>query len=396
MRVLQLCPKPPVPAVDGGCLAMDAITKGLLSQGVDLKIFTLATHKHPFLSEKMDEEYLRKTGIVHVDIDTEPSAGGFLGSFFTGTSYLLDRFISETVHKRLTHLLQEEEFDIIHLEGLFIAGYIDLIRKYSKAKIVLRTHNVERDIWRSLASNSKGFKKIIQNHLASRLWDEEKEIWKKVDGIAAISALDSQVIQKHVDIPVKVFPFGLEHPGEYKPPVEPGSVFHLGAMDWEPNREGIKWFLKEIWPAVTKRHPQAKFHLAGRKMPLHYFNKSYPNVFTDGEVDSADHYMELKGIMVVPLLSSSGIRIKILEGMALGKTIVTTRAGIKGIEAEHGKHLMIAENSKEFVEYLDQCLEDKAFSEQIGRTAREFVLSKYLNNVISSQLIAFYNSLLGS
>jgi glycosyltransferase involved in cell wall biosynthesis len=172
-------------------------------------------------------------------------------------------------------------------------------------------------------------------------------------------------------------------------------VFHLGALDWLPNQEGLLWFLKEIWPVVHKDHPDTSFYIAGRNAPDFISRIDQPGVVFLGEVDDAYAFMNGKAIMVVPLLSGSGMRIKIIEGMALGKIIVSTPLGAEGIPVDHGENIMIAGSADGFVKVLDSLISDKDRCEEIGLNAVSFIKKNFDNLAIASSLIKFYEERLG-
>lgn len=98
--------------------------------------------------------------------------------------------------------------------------------------------------------------------------------------------------------------------------------------------------------------------------------------------------------MIVPLLSGSGVRVKIIEGMALGKVIITTSIGAEGLMVENGKNILIANTPEEFVAVLDKCVKTPDICTIIGENARNFVLLHHNNELITKQLIRFYESML--
>jgi glycosyltransferase involved in cell wall biosynthesis len=172
------------------------------------------------------------------------------------------------------------------------------------------------------------------------------------------------------------------------------TVFHIGALDWMPNQEGLQWFFDKVWDKILGKHPEVKFYLAGRNAPDHYSALAFRNVVFMGEVDDAYEFMRSKAVMVVPILSGSGMRIKIIEGMALGKAIVTTTIGTEGIETSHGKDIFIADEPAAFADAVCKLIEDKSFCLEIGKNARNFVTSQYDNHAISGSLVTFYQGLL--
>ena len=143
MKILQLCHKTPLPAIDGGCIAINNITQCLLDSGMDVKVVAVATPKHPFMVSAFSKSYLEKTRFESVYIDTTPHKIEALKTLFTGNSYQISRFYHKNMVNKLTQILKSETFDIIHIESIYMAPYIPLIRKYSKAKILMRLHNIE-------------------------------------------------------------------------------------------------------------------------------------------------------------------------------------------------------------------------------------------------------------
>ena len=151
MKVLQLCNKPPYPPVDGGTMAMNSITQGLLSRDCEVKVLTVKTDKHPVREERIGDDYLRQTGLeaVYVDLSVKPLPA--LGAMMCGESYHVKRYINPDFAAKLRQILQAEEFDVVHVESIFLTPYVPLIRKHSNAKVMLRAHNVEHLIWKRVA-----------------------------------------------------------------------------------------------------------------------------------------------------------------------------------------------------------------------------------------------------
>ena len=138
---------------------------------------------------------------------------------------------------RLIQLLSQEEFDIIQLESLFVTPYIATLRRYSKARIVLRSHNLEHVIQERIAQGERNIlKKPYRRYLARQLKAYEQEVLKQVDGVAAITDADALSMKEHGGkTPIITIPFGIK-PGEYggTRPSGPPIFFHLGSMDWMP------------------------------------------------------------------------------------------------------------------------------------------------------------------
>jgi glycosyltransferase involved in cell wall biosynthesis len=398
LTVLQLCNKPPYPSTDGGCIAMHRITSGLLKAGVQVKLLTIETHKHPLRRNELSQEYLEATGIESAFVDTRINLVDAFSALITDDSYNVSRFFTPDFDRLLIKTLRKQKFDIIHLESLFMTPYISTIRKYSKGKIVLRSHNLEHMIWQQLASGTRNFpKKTYLKILSRQLKKYETSVMNSVDGIAAITRED---VKKYLSFkcnkPLVSIPFGIDidkYPdsSEVKSPVE---FFHLGAMDWEPNVEGMKWFLEKVWPLVLKNEPTAILHLAGRNMPEWVLNGTYTNVRVQGEVDDAIAFMRNKAVMIVPLLTAGGIRVKILEAMALGKCVISTSIGANGISYLHNENILVADTAAEFAKAMLQMYKSHEQVQYIGKNARTLSENMYDNKLLTRDLINFYYSLI--
>lgn len=400
MKILQVCSKIPFPPKDGGSIAMDILTHGLINAGNQVHVLAVNTSKHFIKDEDIALEYQNKTKYQSVFIDTSIRPMDAFVNLFSNKSYNISRFYSLDFEKVLIELLQSKEYDVVHLETLWVTPYVDVIRKYSKAKIVLRSQNIEFMIWERLAQDtSNPIKKMYLKLLAKRLKTYEYDVLNKFDAIATITALDTVVYKKMgCTLPIIHIPFGIDLE-KYKIDIsnlEKPSVFHIGAMDWRPNADGIEWFLKNIWSQVHPKNSAIKLYLAGRNMPEWLLQFKMNNVVVVGEVADSHEFINSKSIMIVPLTSGGGMRVKIIEGMAFGKTIISTSVGAEGIEYEDGKNIVIANTEKEFEEAILKCLNDSNFADTIGKNARILVETKYDNQLICNKLSDFYNDLLNS
>lgn len=396
MKVLQLCNKPPYPSVDGGTLAMNSVTQGLLEAGCEVRVLSLCSDKHPVLESRMTEEYRRATRFeaVHIDLGIHPLDAGV--AVLCGESYHVKRFISKEFAKKLAQVLEEEQFDVVHVESIFMTPYVPIIRKHSCAKVVLRAHNVEHTIWRRVAQSERNpFKRWYLKHLSLTLGAYEREHLNDFDGVVCITANDErQLREMGCRKPMMAMPFGVMPETVAGVEEEPDSLFHIGSMDWMPNLEGVKWFLKQVWPMVHERMPQLTLYLAGRKMPDDLMRLEMDGVKVLGEVPDATYFITSKQINVVPLLSGSGIRVKIIEAMSAGKAVVTTTIGAEGIGCTDGKDVLIADTPEQFVEQLQRCVDNPEFRKQIGSNAARLITEQYSNKQLTQQLLAFYDKLL--
>jgi glycosyltransferase involved in cell wall biosynthesis len=301
---------------------------------------------------------------------------------------------------KLTEILTKEEFDIIHIESLYMSPYIPLIRKHSKAKILMRLHNIEHQIWERMADNERNpIMKLAYRVNAHQLKRVERKILHEVDGYMSISEPDYQYFHETApEVPGIVIPFGIDldnydmEDDDYIATDNP-ALFHLGSMNWSPNVEGIEWFLDEVWPEILTAHPNLTFALAGHDIPDRLRNRHDKNVTVVGAVPNANEFMMDYDIMIVPLLSGSGIRIKIVEAMALGRVVITTTIGAEGLDVQDGKHLFIANTPEEFVAVINKCVFMPDLCTIISENAQHYISVNHNNAVIAQKIEDFYKKI---
>jgi glycosyltransferase involved in cell wall biosynthesis len=379
---------------------MLTLSKGLLGAGHSVKVLCISTPKQPLELQVVPAELMEQTRMEGVFVDTSLNIVDAFTDLITADNYNISRFFSPDMDIRLIRLLTEETFDIVQLESLFMTPYIPTLRRYSKARIVLRSHNLEHVIQQRIAIGERNFlKRPYRQFLAKQLERYEMEVLDRVDGVAAISPADAEHFLGHgSSTPIVPIPFGVDlkdYPVPEEKAVAAPVFFHLGSMDWQPNEEGIRWLLNSVWPRVIKKRPQARLHLAGNKMPKDLIDLDIPGVMIQGRVRDAVAYMQKRQVMLVPLFSAGGMRVKIIEGMAMGRTIISTPIGAEGINYTDGKDVLLARTATEFVERILGLIDRPESVRAIGLAAHALVRDQYAEESIARDLIAFYQRLLG-
>lgn len=390
----MLCNKSPYPPREGGPMAMNSIVTGLLKAGHKVKVLAFNSEKYHISKKDIPETYRYKTGIELVDIDLRIKPLQALKNLMANKSYHVERFISPIFTKKLVETLQKEKFDIVQIEMIYMAPYIETIRSNSDAMIILRAHNVEHLIWDRIARKTIfPPKKWYLNHLVKTLKKYEMSVLDEVDGIAAITYRDAAFFRGKTSTPVIDIPYGV-NPDDFVPSYkvkDKPNFYHIGSMNWMPNEEGIKWFLNNVWGEFVKKEPDAQLYLAGRHMPQWLKKTKKQNVHIIGEVEDAQEFIRENDIAVVPLLSGSGIRIKIIESMAMGKTVITTMIGAEGIQYSEYENIIIADSASKMVETMRKMRKEPKEAERIGQNARKLIEYIYDNKKIIDRLLIFYD-----
>ena len=396
MKILQVCKKFPYPLKDGESIANTYISRAMHQQGCEVSLLAMNTSKHFVDIDSLPEDFDHYRQVDTVYIDNNISYLEALKHLILNKSYNVERFISSDKKKKLVQRLESETFDVIQLETAYLCPYIPVIRAHSKALIVMRAHNVEYEIWERMADNfSFGLRKWYFRHISRQLKRFEKEYIEKYDLLVTFTERDLHQYRKmgyHNGVHLSPIGLNLEH---YRSalamvPKPDHRIGFIGALDWMPNQEGLFWFMQFIWPLLATLNPEVELHIAGRNTPNEVSGLAGEKVIVHGEVPDALQYMKQFPLLIVPLCSGGGMRVKILEGMALGKLIVTTSLGAEGIQAVHGQHIIIADEPEDFAQAIHHYLDHPAELKKIGEAARQFVETHFDNKLIAVQLLEIY------
>jgi glycosyltransferase involved in cell wall biosynthesis len=390
VKVLLVSPKPPWPTVDGGTFAIARMAEGLAASGHRVRVLSAATSKHPGGG-------VVPPGIASesVTVDTSVRPLRLLASLPSGAPYATARFASAAFESRLEALLREESWDVVQLEGLGTYPLAGRIRRLSAASLVVRAHNVEHALFRERASRSKNPAAAAFLGLEARRVERlETETWRLAHGVAAISPEVAATCAEVVSAPVALVPVGVEVPDAPPPAGDPGSIVHLAAMDWWPNREGLAWFLAEAWPLVRRVRPQATLRLAGRGMSGFARQAAAVGVVVEGEVPDAAAFLRSGAILVVPLLSGSGVRVKVVEAMAQGRAVVATPRAIEGLgEVVPGEHLLVGDGAAGLAAALVRALDDPSLVAGLGKAGWRLAAERFSAPAVARLATSLYHSL---
>lgn len=398
-KVLIITNRVPYPLRDGGNLAMNGMIEGYHKSGWQVGLLSMNTSRHHVAHEQLSKLFGHLHSFEWVDVNNELKWTQMLKNYFFSTEpEHAKRFYNKEFRARLIEVLKSFKPDVVQVESVYLSTYLPDIRKYSHALTVLRIHNVEYQIWQGLAKKSKSrIKQIYLHNLTLRVRRFERRAWREYDLLLPITEKDAYLIARLEDVnDIMVAPFSIDI-DKIKPSDqhEKWVGYHIGAMDWIANKDGIHWFLEHAWPKIHRAVPKFEFYFAGRNMPDDLKKIDIPGVHCMDEVHSAEEFIADKKILIVPLWSAGGIRVKILEAMAAGKIVITTPVGIKGIEAKAGEHYLQARKPEEFAKAVKWCFDNKEAAEQMARHARDLVKEKYEHAKVIKSVTDEIETLLG-
>lgn len=395
MKVLQLMYKLPFPGHDGGEYSLKSSALGLSQQAeINLKILAMKTSKSD-LSENFSNN---KLDIEIIEVNTSINKFKLFYSLFQKESYIISRYYSKNFEKKIKSLIQSNDYDIIQLEHICLGVYIPIIKKYTEAKIIIREQNIEFKLWQSYRISSKNiFHRTYLQLQIKKLKAFEQKCLASSDGIIALTDIDSNEINNlNILVPKITIPIGYDFTNLNSMPQFKNNrikFYHLGSMDWLPNIQGIDWFLKEIFPKLNLNPNNYEIHLAGKKMPNYFKRRSNSSLLINDKIKNAIDFINEKDVLIVPLLSGSGIRVKIIEALANRKTVISTTIGAQGIPVEESG-IIIADTVEEFVFQIEKICNQPELIEILGNKGYNFAKTNYDNNILGRKMIRFYKSLI--
>lgn len=392
MRLLLLTKKIPFPLNDGESVAVHNMVAELHRLGITIDLLSFNTTKHYTDVEKYQSDLAIYNNIYTVDLDNSINKIDAFKNLFTKKSFHIERYDKAHFRHRLIQLLEYDDYDVIQMESIFLAPYIKDIRKRTSCPIVLRTHNIEHLIWKRIALQESGAKKIYLKEQSARLEEYEKKMWARFDSIVPMSEVDAHHIAPHTVAKVDIIPIFLE-PSKYEVDKAIHELSFIGSLDWMPNIEGLDWFLNEVWHKVLEQNPDVKLHIAGKNAPKRYSDLKTQGIDYVGKVDDAIRFINQYSIMIVPLKSGSGLRVKILEAMALGKVIISTSVGMEGIPAIPDEHYLLADSPEEFVAAILKSIEDTSLRLRLSRSSKELFNTHYRNDVNGEKFLKVYRAI---
>ena len=377
MKILIICHKSILKPLDGGSVASKKIYLDL-KKNYDTDVICLNNKKDNITENDFNYNIKKKFSLLKLT-----------KSLFSVNSYQADRFYSRNISKKITTIINKKKYEYILFEGVFPAVYLEDIQKKCNCKTIIRTHNIEHEIWNDLIKNNDNiFKKFIYFFIKKQIKKWEDYICKKSDFLCCISKNDSQYFNKLLNKNVIVLPVSFKVNESKINNIF--SIFHLGSMDWKPNIEGVNWFIEKVWKKFEIEKMPVYCYFAGKNMPEKIKIKSTDKLIIESTIIDAKKYMQNKSVMIVPIFSGSGIRIKILEGMSLGIPIISTTKGAKGIPYINGKNILIADNEIDFYNKIKKLHTNSELYKKISLEGKKLIE----NNFSTEKVIKQWNKII--
>ncbi len=304
------------------------------------------------------------------------------------------------VRDRIRNLTANERFDIVQIEHLRMAGYVKAIAPACNAIKLLTIQNVDHILYEQLANIERNpLKKIFKRIESKKCFKFEKDMLKNFDAFITVSEDNVQWLRSMgVQGPIHLSFNGADVAGTAFFEQRDSTVLIMpGTMDYEPNIDAAKYFVKEVLPMVWAKMPEIRLLIVGKNPSNDVKSlQSDARIKITGTVPAMGPYYEEAALTVVPLRSGSGTRLKIIESMAYGRVVVSTSIGVEGLQCKEGEHFLLANTPTEMAEAILKLVCGLKNREAIAGRARKHVEEHYDYKQIAAELDMFYRRLLVS
>jgi glycosyltransferase involved in cell wall biosynthesis len=295
---------------------------------------------------------------------------------------------SEPMRRAAADLAARQRVDVWQIEW---PAYLAAVRGLPGARKVLIAHNVDSLIWQRYFETARNPLKRWYVHGQRRKFERfEKRAFAEADRVVAVSADDAALIRDPFRQPcVDVVENGVDAAsfGAIVPRREPGRILFLGALDWRPNLDGLDLFLELILPKLSALAPDARLDVVGRAPPeaLRRRLARTPRAALHADVPDVRPFLARAAVMAVPLRIGGGSRLKILEALASGLPVVSTRVGAEGLCLRDGQELTLAE-PESMADSLAAVLRNPGPALEQAERGRRLVQERYDWNVLADKL----------
>jgi sugar transferase (PEP-CTERM/EpsH1 system associated) len=400
MKILFLTPQVPYPPQKGTALR----NWGLISGLAERHEVTTLSFLDPGQAPELDDKLTATCRIEVVEPPLRTTRDRLRDMLTTRQPDMALRLALDAYARQLEAWLARESFDIVHVEGIEMAPYLDVIEAVlPRPLVVFDDHNCEyllqkRVFLTDLRIPVRWPAAAYSFVQWRRLRRFEAQVCRRADRVLAVSEADAAALRSlEPGLGVTVVPNGIDTRA-YRPGIpssesqmpRAGLVF-TGTMDFRPNVDAVLWFAREVLPLVRQKVPEVGFVVVGQR-PHRRLDalRDDPAVTLTGWVEDARPFIADATVYVVPLRMGGGTRFKILEAMAMGRPVVSTGLGAEGFPVTHGHELLLADAPAEFSAAVVSLLRSPERRAELTRAGRSFVEQRYDWRVIVPMVEAVY------
>lgn len=394
MKILFLAHLFPLPLDSGGKIKSYHVIRSLASEHeVRLIAFTRSRNEEVLVSEM--QEICSSVSPIPLNRSKLANIRDFALSTASGRSFIISRDYRRQMQEAVESTICSFKPDVVHIDHLQMAQFVPKSGQY---KTVLDHHNVESTIIQRIASTADS---LPMRLYASLEWPKlriyELSVCRQCDMVVTVSEEDKRTLQAMESriSRIEAVPIGVDTNFFASVSYNPGSrnILSIGTMYWPPNIDSMLYFCSDIYPIIKKQLPDCRLTIAGQRPAQSIIDLgSDPSINVTGYVDDIREVAKDCGVFVVPLRSGSGVRVKILNALAMGLPVVSTSIGAEGLEAEDGIHLLIADTPGEFARAVIDVLSDSDLAASIGKAGRHMVCERYSWQTTGKRMLDLYRN----
>lgn len=405
MKVLLLTPQLPYPPHQGTSLRNFHVLQGL-AQAHEVTLLSFLADNQTAEAAAIAPLLALCRALKTVPVPRRTPGDRLRQLLFSRRSDIEHRLRSVAFDIALRRMLAETFYDVVQIEGLELARRMETVRAVSpRSRLVFDAHNAETELQRRAlqadAANPRRWVAAAYSWVQiGRLQRLERWACETADGVVAVSEQDREALLRlapDLRAPVSVIPNCIDVAGYAQPPGEAIHDFDLvfsGKMDYRPNVDAVLWFADEVWPRIRAQRPQTTWAIVGQKPhPRLERIRELPGVTVTGWVPDVRPYLAGAAVYVMPFRVGSGTRLKLIEAMAAGKAVVSTRLGAEGFAVQHGREVWLADTAAEMETAVVQLLAQPELRRQLGDAAQQFA-QRYDWRAITPRFSAVYTELL--
>ncbi len=391
VRVLLISPMVPVPADDGGRVGILNMVRYLKRCGHEIVFVAPRARANDSMS------FSQEVDLRLIDLDPRSTIVGRLRGAFGPLPYAAERFYSQHAAATINSLTREREFDVIHVEHLYVMRLGTALKRTTGLPLVLHQHNLESEIVeRYYQRTTNPFVRMYAKREYVKTVAFERDMIRQANLVFPVTAEDrDKLVKLAPNTKFVVLPHGVDlNTLQFDHRYVPDRLLFLTNFGWLPNRDSFEYFCREVRPRLQERLPGLRTIAVGKNIDNLDKNTFGGTIDYRGFLPDLNHASSLASIAIVPLRIGSGVRVKILELMAMGVVVVSTSLGAEGIAVRHGDQLIIADSPNDMAAEIQRLLGSPDELRRIAVNARTFVETNHSERAIGSIVDASYQTLL--
>ena len=395
MHILQIAPQLPFPPDSGGRSGIFNFVQ-YFSRKHTITLLSFVTEKTEGYVNSLTP-YCDVVPVRHTKGNSYPA---MLRNLASKLPYAIEKYQSSDMVEEIRSIAGSGDIDLVHIDHLHMAQYIDALP--DGLPVVLREHNVESVIMRRYSEKmSNPLKRLYAGIQARRLHAYEAVICPRFICCVPVTDVDGKALRDMApDARIDVISSGVDtewfDPAADSPWPDPHRIVTTGDYGWPPTADGLRHLVNEIYPKIRQEIPDVKLSIVGQSPPKSVNATAKENgIDVLGRVDDIRPEILRSSVFVVPTRIGSGIRLKILEAMAMRRPVVSTSVGCEGIDAVPEVDILVADDPEMFAASVVQLLRDQARAADIADSAAALIQRRYAWSILTTQFDRLYRSLAG-